>query len=140
MSTYTREQIRVAILKAADTITADASKFKYSETAIHECGTPMCAAGWIGFYLGIKPKTYVNQVCEIMLNDDSPIAYTHWELKMGELGYHWFVSAERAAHTLRAYADRYFPAPAAEQPPHFNAAYLAFRSTLLREAVTEVQP
>jgi hypothetical protein len=133
MSTYSKEEIRSAILRAADSIDRDESLWNYGNCYIGSCGTPMCAAGWIGFHLGFAPDTSVNTVCEVMRGYGVGYPYDVFDDRMQAIDRHWHWEPARATATLRTYADKYFPA---EKRAALDKAYLAFRASLC-ERVSE---
>jgi hypothetical protein len=106
--TFTHEQIRRAIFRAADSIERDYSRWQFSNCYVESCGTPMCAAGWIGFHLGFAPVTDVNKVCQAMPSCES--GYCAFDDQMRSIDTRWFDTPANAVAALRAYADKYFPA------------------------------
>lgn len=107
--------IREAILKAADHIERNPGTFRFSVgTKPHDCGSPGCAIGWIGYFAGCKSRSYIDISKELfnihhsevylrLTSAESPLA-TDWAYGT------WPRSAERCACALRFYADKYHPA------------------------------
>lgn len=57
-------EIRQALLKAADSI-ENSGMYDFMESTVsHDCGTPMCMIGWIGFHLGGLAGKNIEDVCE----------------------------------------------------------------------------
>ena len=50
--------VYTAIMKAADQIEWFPKDFRFSETCIPACGSPGCALGWIGAFLGVRNDGY----------------------------------------------------------------------------------
>lgn len=48
--------IRQAILQAADHIEKNPCDFNFYSVDKPECGTPGCALGWIGVFMGIEER------------------------------------------------------------------------------------
>src|SRR5262245_28969527 len=107
---YTNAEIRAAILRAADSIESDRGLWDYRTTRIGDCGTPMCAAGWIAFHLGIEHSiSGVGNACRSFVVPGVN-AYLVFEDQMDSVNIRWRKSANDAVSALRAYADKYFPA------------------------------
>lgn len=111
-------EIRQAILKAADHIEATPNDFDFSASGIpHACGTPGCALGWIGHFLGLADK---NAWHVSYTKASGALGVGHYEFytRMTEVeggGPNWEVgqwplNAPACARTLRLYADKYHPA------------------------------
>lgn len=112
--------IREAILKAADHIERNPLDFDFWKTGVPgSCGTPGCALGWIGHFMG--ETNYFNDVCDVMgLGITKPHLpergefdfYRRMDKIEGPAVLHgkWTNSAELCARTLRLYADKYHPA------------------------------
>ena len=113
--------IRQAILAAADSIEQNPDMFNFmaNERPDLSCGTPGCALGWIGFYLGVgtarsmPTPTARAMGCPKMSLPSSVSGerYEDWGFyrRMYKLygGYGWKHAAPKCAETLRLYADRY---------------------------------
>lgn len=132
---YTNAQIRGACLRAADRIAREPSCYNFDNWRIpkYECGTTGCMWGWLAFELGITGSGVV-EIARRVLNEAN-IPFEGWDAPR-----HLYAFAERisprfigdpasAARCLRLYADKYFPVQA------MDPAYLAFKSTLINEAV-----
>lgn len=102
---YTKAQIRGAILRAASSIEDDASKWNFGNCYTGKCGTPMCAAGWIGFHLGFPVSTPVHIVGQAIGLED----YCAFSEQMKGIDRNWFSKSVNAVRALRKYADKYFP-------------------------------
>jgi len=136
MSSYTSQQIRGAILRAADRIERQPTSYDFMETHLpgdNGCNTPHCMLGWIGYELRSKQISAHHVAAEILGMD------TATEYNVAANSIYDFIAAagfldyqrdaKQAADGMRKFADRYFPAEKAEQ---LDPAYLAFRSSLLR--------
>jgi hypothetical protein len=133
--TYTNQQIRGAILRAADTIERDPGLWNWNNTDVprNDCGTPACALGWIGFHLGIRrycagsdlsASASVEQVSPVLMNGSGSFAFYD---AMREIDLEWRSTHAHIAPALRKFADRYFPAEAADKSEQLDPAYLAFK-------------
>ena len=115
--------IREAILKAADHIERNPEDFRFTQPAVpDQCGTPGCALGWIGYFLG-EPEGLIWSYTHLDVSEHwlqlghstigAEIFYNRMSaLENGLLWNTWSVNAHRCAETLRKYADKYHPAPA----------------------------
>lgn len=109
--------IRQAILKAADHIEKNPYLFRYSEISVpDDCGTPGCALGWIGCFMGGNyyeddrgQKICFPSVSAVARKDLGLLAPAFYE-RMINLAPGWTCSAEECARGLRLYADKYHPA------------------------------
>jgi hypothetical protein len=98
--TFTHEQIRAAILRAATCV--EFTNYNFFSSKVGECGSPMCMWGWIGSELGIPKGASISHVFE-------PLGLTDRSLYDMARG---CVSDQVAASNgMRAFADKYFPAP-----------------------------
>jgi hypothetical protein len=97
--TFTHEQIRAAILRAATCV--EFTNYNFFSSKVGECGSPMCMWGWIGSELGIPKGASISHVFE-------PLGLTDRSLYDMARG---CVSDQVAASNgMRAFADKYFPA------------------------------
>ena len=100
--------IRQAILSAADSIEQYPQMFDFGSVDIpdHDCGTPGCALGWIGFHLGFGKHGYLRQV-----NDALGLQHSACFIQLTKtVGHqHWKNSADECAKALRQYADIHHP-------------------------------
>jgi hypothetical protein len=104
-------EIYDAIMKAATTIDAQPENFNFHTTDIPRgpgCGTPGCALGWIGHYLGMSRNEVFATVAKLLFNtnihsDDA--FYTRMDALHG--GESWRFSAPACAAALRLYAAKY---------------------------------
>lgn len=141
MSTYTKQQIRGAILRAADQIKSRPHLFNFGNCSIPDCGSPGCAIGWCGAELGLEG--IINEASPILVGwaDTSPVPHDERWLgnqfcdqefydRMDSIGpANWRTNAHECARALRAYADKYWPA---EQ---LDPAYVAFKRALTGRAL-----
>lgn len=104
--------IREAILKTADLFERKPEMFNFMESRIpHDCGTPGCAIGWMGYFLGAPRDALIIAVFDLIGIDDSGFYVRMSELsELGPDGEVWTRSPSVCAETLRLYADRYHPA------------------------------
>jgi hypothetical protein len=119
---YSKQQIRGAMLRAADRIEQDPKVFNFCRLSVPACGTPGCAAGWIGFELGIPAGEGIASVMR-RIGIGDPHQYNNYSVfqnQMFEISQQWPNSAMVCASTLRAYADKYFPADTTELDPAFT--------------------
>lgn len=152
--------IRDAILAAASHIERNPGEFDFMRSAPPSgpgCGSPGCAAGWIGAFhgsglltveaisrevLGLTPEIRDNSflTCEAACE---AAFYNRMDAAHGTPR-DWMWSADLCAAALRAYADRWHPA--AERPiayPNWQAIATAplddadAAETLLRAAIKE---
>lgn len=115
--------IRTAILRSADLIEAFPSAWDFGESNIPlTCDSPGCALGWIHFFTG-QAGLHDGQIeASFIKGLDCPQGDHQFYERMNQLcpdGNHWMERNEYgrqlAIAALRAYADKYHPAPA-EQP------------------------
>lgn len=103
-----------AIMKAADYIECHPKKFDFNEIAIPHCGSPGCALGWIGYFLGIQGT--IEGVCNAGISDSH--FYTAMDDLVGdnpardEYGLKvtwgpWHKDAAICARGMRLYAAKY---------------------------------
>lgn len=106
--------IREAIEYAADRIERHASEYNFLSTARPTpCGTPGCALGWIGYYLGVneptdgEPKTFLSLV-ENRLGVSCAEFYDRMDAYHPDRSQYgrgtWTTNAQRCAYALRMYA------------------------------------
>lgn len=120
-------EIRQAILKAADHIEHHPKDFLYSQNAIPECGTPGCAIGWVGHFLGMTSKDNAD-FGRVAIAIGVPASVFAFSDRMDRLhgGFvNWRHDAADCALTLRRYANKYHPADEGGQKdyvlPDWNA-------------------
>jgi hypothetical protein len=119
-----------AIMRAADHIDRNPGDFQFTQGIVpHACGTPGCALGWVGHFLGTRQDTY-HGVAEVDLELHTERWYGHvgptfaFYNRMEKIsgGRKWMDRAEECARCLRLYAEKYHghekPKPAA---PDWNA-------------------
>lgn len=96
---------RQAILKAADHIEANPDQFNYWVVGVPDCGSPGCALGWIGYFLGFSVgASFWGNVSPAM-----GLASEDFYDRMTEIDRKWESGAARCSHALRLYADKYHP-------------------------------
>ena len=111
--------IYTAVLRAADHIERNPHLFDFNACgtpARTDCGTPACALGWIGHFLGIVPKTQeLRSVADALGFGDCGLGFYE---RMDEVygSYEWMISAAACAKGLRLYAARYLSPPKAVVP------------------------
>ena len=119
----TNEEVRSAILQAADHIEVTPSAFSYGSCIIPagRCGSPGCAVGWIGFFANCSRLTSMSMVCRDVLKLPVEVSawgtsteYVAFENRMTLINPLWRYSSNVAA-SLRLYADKYHPLP--KEPP-----------------------
>lgn len=101
--------IRTAILKAADWIEKNPEQFAFTAIRVPECGTPGCALGWISHFYGVKARSYDygRDVFEPL-----GISYdTDFYRRVDSLvASGWTRNPSLCAQGMRLYADKYHPA------------------------------
>ena len=116
-----------AIMKAADHIENNPKSFYYYSNDIPpalDCGTPGCAVGWVGHFLG--HRGVILQTHKVMgLDFGGPLeGIYNFADRMDEVSddRRWRDSAEQCAATLRRYAEKYHgdEKPKAATPPDWN--------------------
>jgi hypothetical protein len=117
--TFTHEQIRAAILRAADRIEREPASYNFCKFFVPNedgCGTQACMWGWIGFELGLRGASLmkVARACDVTDVPDVPDVPDGCRNITGHL-YSFCVNFNRmddgkAHEALRAYANKYFPA------------------------------
>lgn len=96
-----------AIMAAADSIELRPALFDFGRIKIPACGTPGCAVGWIGHYLGLPTGEGIHLVEKAI--GDIGIFYNRMasiHQTTADSGW-WRDSAEICANNLRAYAAKY---------------------------------
>jgi hypothetical protein len=102
-----------AIMAAANRIEAYPEKFDFWNNDIPQsCGSPGCALGWIGFYLGLRDKrSHAQSVVSRVLGTDAASFYQSLTDLCGDRS--WFGPADWkknpavCAKVLRLYAEEY---------------------------------
>lgn len=110
--------VRQAIFMAADRIENNPGDFLFEATKVpHQCGSPGCALGWIGHYLGIAAGNSFHAPCNAMgIARIAPMLDGSGEFtfyrRMDELlgSTYWANDSSACARALRLYADKYHPA------------------------------
>lgn len=101
--------IRQAILKTADLFESQPHLFNFQRIRFPDCGTPGCAIGYVGYFLGITDST-VHPVCQQILGVDSDVFYDRMSISAMQRGGVWTRDANECVARLRIYADKYHPA------------------------------
>lgn len=103
--------IRQAMLKAADSIEVKPELFRFTSIHIpHDCDTPGCALGLIGYFAGASGLSLICVPPLLGLNGDWwNEAHVFYD-RMGAFHDDWRHSAKNCADALRKYADKYHPA------------------------------
>lgn len=109
---YTNEQIRGAILRAADRIEREPSCYRFQSIGIPDCGTSGCMWGWIAFEMGNINDWDIGPTCETVTGKSlfegaQEHLYAFSKTVSEHLNYQ--DKPLVAAACLRAYADKYFP-------------------------------
>lgn len=128
---YTNNEIRAAILRAADRVQNEPGCYDFGEIHVPVCGTRGCMWGWIGFELGMEAGTNNLSVSDALgygeSNTISGTGTDHLYQFCKSLGGRPHQNALAVPAVLRLYADKYFPA---DDKPALEPAYLAFRAAL----------
>ena len=100
--------LREAILKTADLIECDPGIWNFGNARVPPCGSPGCALGLIGLFMGCRKGSSVGDVSPELLGVSSDTFYN----RMHDIPHDglWTRDAQVAAHCLRQYADTYHPA------------------------------
>lgn len=129
--------IREAILAAADHIERNPDDFDFDSVSVPtRCGSPGCAIGWVAHFA----RCDWGDVAELMglRRGDDTLLYTRLSILAGAT---WYQHAAVCAKGLRAYADKYHPAPVAERYDWQALAQRLGREPLCGpEARAEVSP
>lgn len=121
MTTYTPSQIRSAILRTAELFEREPGMFMFHNCDIPGCGTPACALGWIGAYLGIRAGEGIFLASEAMGHADTGRFYSDmWTISPSG----WRTTPQVLVKNLRAYADKFYP----EQ--QLDPAFVKLRASL----------
>lgn len=123
--------IRQAILKAADQIESNPHLFNFSKLTIPS-GTPGCALGWIGYYLGRENGEAIGCFSNVVGTELEALGVTsqcQFYDRMSALvplpdtlrG--WRDDASLCAKGLRLYADQYHPEQRALIPSSVRAIF-----------------
>ena len=111
--------IYTAIMKAADHIEQRPELFDFKHSEVPDpCGTPGCAIGWIGYFLGVETHhdLWFEPTLESMgFSGDAVDWQDDFYERMDSLAPSWKHNASECARGLRAYAKKYH---APEKPKH----------------------
>lgn len=128
--------IREAILRAADHIERNPGEFDFQRTytpSAPGCGTPGCALGWIGCFLGLKSDASTVDVAVAMGITGRLVASWTFYDRMEEISRDWHITAGVCAKTMRLYADKYHPAPRPLIPESVTRIFTMSNAELARE-------
>lgn len=104
--------IRKAILQAADHIEAHPGQFNFHHPEIPRCcASPGCALGWIHFFAEPETTSMWTQAGVIDAKVTLGIADVDFYYRMELLVEEWMGNAQACAMGLRLYADEYYPVP-----------------------------
>lgn len=110
-----------AMMKAADHIEANPRDFDFNSIYHPDgCGTPGCALGWVGHFLGpvcASGFSWVDATARAL-----GVAELEFYDRMNALdgGMDWTDTATNCATTLRAYANKYHKDTNEPAPPNWN--------------------
>lgn len=142
---YTKTQIRTAILRAADHIARNPNDFNWKSVHVGGCGTPACAVGWIGAFLGIPATGKYPNGAPYKENIETVakavgVHNMDFYRRMRGIDKDWRTEHARIAPALRAYADKYFPAEVIADPTHIpcSAQFLTQLSSWMRKGERQV--
>lgn len=96
-----------ATMKAADHIERNPQLFNFSCAIVPDCGTPGCALGWIGYFMGIEGgRSIGNAIDKLGMSDHGKQFYDRmwWVTGKNEC---WRDSPQMVAEKLRLYAAKY---------------------------------
>lgn len=118
--------VRQALLAAADHIEARPQAYCFKNSNKPDCGSPGCLMGWVGFFAEVKDKDkrdwdtpgYANQVAKEVLGLNGWAHFFGLGSELGDFS-KYTQDSKQAAGMLRAYADKYHPAPV-QAPPDWN--------------------
>ena len=99
--------LREAILKTADLIERDPGMWNYDYPFIPPCGSPGCALGFIGMFMGYQDGDCVGIVSRDVLGVGELEFYGR--MNALEQGCDWMKFPHIAVDCLRHYADTYHP-------------------------------
>jgi len=119
MSALTNQQVYSAVMKAADHIERHPELFDFDErSGPHDCGTPACALGRIGFFAGSLYEFWDGSLSIYGVayrtfgmrdNGDNDGATTFYTRMNQLVGHDWKVDASICAKGLRLLAQDYAP-------------------------------
>jgi hypothetical protein len=126
---------RQAILGAAHQIEMKPSTFDFDSCQKPECGTPGCALGWVGFFLGVEDTQggYPSRVACAMGCERNAADFYDRMNRLGDTK--WHLTAAACASALRRYADKYHPAEQNAGIPDAVRNIFTLTNEQLREAL-----
>ena len=127
--------IYTAIMKAADQIEYHPERFNFGSVDFPDCGSPGCALGWIGHFLGYTETKYHSYRHGVLtVTDDLGItADSHCDhnnefySRMNNLVPGWKGKAKQCAKALRLYAAKYHAPEKVQRPPDWQKLATAAR-------------
>ena len=88
-----------ATLATAELFEREPKLFRFSETSVPDCGTPGCALGYIGYFMGQKGVISGEKTIGV----DSSVFYA----RIQPLAPGWIKDVSLCAKGLRLYAEKY---------------------------------
>ena len=96
-----------AIMKAADHIERHPNDFYYQSNLVpYSCGTPGCALGWIGHFLGLRGSVHTEVLPAIGLRDLLDFSMSRMD-ELVPVFSDWRHDPPECARALRLYAEKY---------------------------------
>lgn len=124
--------VRQAILNAADHIEQRPRDFDFMRCAVPaDCGTPGCALGWIGHFLGMGGADFKDVNARLGLETDELMGARQFYDRMDALNnanpgeMEWTDSSRICAKVLRLYADAHHPESRALIPESVRRIFTA---------------
>jgi len=128
--------IQTALLTTADLFETNPVRYGYGCTLVPDCGTPGCAVGYVGFFMGLKAGTgcWVDGDCASIIGVSHNVFIRRMDAFEGTLHYmDWRSNAADCAKALRLYADEYHPETIT--PPEAYPTILKELERISREVV-----
>lgn len=122
-----------AIMRAADHIEQNPSLFYFHSVRIPECGTPGCALGWIGHFMGLEAGSGITHATNKLGLDRDDEFYGRMRMVTG--GKPWRETPQELAVNLRLYAAKYH-APTEAVSDRFPA-WLADLKAKIAQSISE---
>lgn len=138
---FTNEQIRSAILRAADRIERDPSSYSFGAClTAGDCGTPLCMIGWIAHEIGFTKTIVVSQFMELMRTGVDP--GVNWTGRYADELYRMIdardaggASVGKCVAGMRAYADKFYPAESKAVNTYISQPLVAWSECAWRPSV-----
>lgn len=118
---FTTQEIRGAILRAADRIERNPEFYDFRKTQQPtDCGTPACMFGWIAFELGSPLEMHghrmlVHRFAQFIRTGGVSADWGYHFRELYDMCDGDHNDAKVAVAAMRAYADKYFPAEQVEE-------------------------